>query len=317
MQGYVFRRLGWAVPTLLLVSVWIFVLIHLIPGDVIISKMASAGTIPKANLDAVRHQLGIDRPLPVQYLSWLGGVLHFDAGKSLYFSRPVADLIKDAFPVTIELAVFTMCFAIGIGVPLGVLSAVYHDTKLDHAVRVFSVGGQALPDFWNAIIVILVLSRFFGYLPSIYYAPLWKDPWTNLQQMLLPAAVLGYRMSSSTMRMTRSSLLEVLRQDYIRTASAKGLGRARVIGRHALRNSSIPVITDIGTQFSFLLGGTVVLESLFGIPGLGLLSLQAVLHRDYPLVQGTVLFLGAIIVLSNLTIDTLYGAIDPRMRLRA
>jgi peptide/nickel transport system permease protein len=314
MHAYVIRRLGWGVPTLLLVSVWIFVLIHIVPGDILMTRISQTGAVPKANLDLVRHQLGIDRPLVVQYLSWLGHLVRLDAGNSLYFNRPVVDLIKDAFPVTFELAVFTICVSALVGFPLGVLSAVYHDTPSDQGVRLFSVGGQALPDFWNAIVVILILSRFFGYLPSIYYTDLWKDPLTNLSQLLIPALVLGYRMASSVTRMVRSSLLEVLRQDYVRTATAKGLGRRKVIIRHALRNSLIPVLTDFGTQFSFLLGGAVVFETLFGLPGLGQLSLQAVLHRDYPLVQATVVFLGAIIVFSNLTIDLIYGVFDPRIR---
>jgi peptide/nickel transport system permease protein len=314
MHVYFMRRMLWALPTLFLVSVWIFLLMHLVPGDAIIAKISAAGTVPKENIDAARHELGLDKPLLVQYVSWIGGVLRLDPGTSLWYGRPVLGLLLEALPVTLELAILTMVIATVVGYPLGIISAIYQDSKIDVMARIVSVGGQALPDFWNAIVLIVVLSRFIGYLPPIFYTPFWEDPFSNLQQMLLPAAALGYRMSATSMRLMRSSLLEVMRQDYVRTATAKGLTRRMVIVRHALKNALIPVLTDFGTSFAFLLGGEVVLESLFGLPGLGLLTVQAVLQRDYPLIQAAVLFVSAIIILANVAVDISYGIIDPRVR---
>ncbi|MGD9894230.1 MAG: ABC transporter permease [Dehalococcoidia bacterium] len=314
MTGYIARRLLLAIPTLILSSLVVFLLIHMVPGDVIIAKLSESGTVKPEAIEAARAQLGLDKPIFIQYLDWLWGIVRLDAGTALWSGLPAFDQLWEALPVTIELAVIATIISVVIAIPLGAISAVKQNTPIDHVVRVISVAGIAAPDFWIAVMLIVFLSRVFGYLPPIFYKPLWEDPLTNLSQIMIPALILGYRLAASTMRMTRSAMLEVLRQDYVRTAYAKGLRVKTVIIRHALKNAMIPTITIIGTQLAFLFGGAFIMESLFALPGVGQLTLVAIQRRDYVQIQLNVFFIAVVLMLMNLAVDVAYGWFDPRLR---
>lgn len=314
MATYIVRRLLLAIPTLLLSSMLVFFLIHLVPGDTIVAKLSQAGLVRPEALAAARAELGLDKPVYIQYLHWLWGVLRFDPGNSLWSGVPVITQLRAALPVTIELACLSMLISVLLAIPLGVLSAVRQNTAVDHVVRLFAVAGVAMPDFWIAIVVIVFLSKQFGYLPPVFYKGLTEDPLVNLSQMMIPALILGYRLSAGTMRMTRSAMLDTLRQDFIRTARAKGLRARTVIARHALKNAMIPTLTILGTQFAFLVGGAVIMESLFALPGVGQLTLVAIQRRDYTQIQINVLFIAVMLTLMNLLVDTAYGWFDPRLR---
>jgi peptide/nickel transport system permease protein len=311
---YIVRRLMLAVPTLLLSSMIVFLLIHLVPGDTIVAKLSQAGLVKPEAIAAARDELGLDKPIHVQYLTWLWGVLRFDPGKSLWSGIPVMQQLKSALPVTLELALLSMIVSILLAIPLGVISAVRQNTVIDHLVRVVAVAGVAMPDFWIAIVVIVFLSKQFGYLPPVFYQGPHESLWVNLSQMMIPALILGYRLSAATMRMTRSAMLEVLRQDYIRTARAKGLRGKTVIIRHALKNAMIPTITIMGTQLAFLIGGAVIMETLFALPGVGQLTIVAIQRRDYTQIQANVLFIAVMLTVMNLLVDVAYGWFDPRLR---
>jgi peptide/nickel transport system permease protein len=314
LQEYVLKRLALAIPILLGVSFLVAGLIRLVPGDAILLKLEQAGHVE--NLDEARRALGLDRSFPEQYLSWLAGVLRGDFGTSFTTDRPILPAVLKALPVTVELAVLSLLIAFLLGVPIGVLSAVRQDTWADYAGRLLSVAGLSVPSFWIATLVLLYFSLWFRWIPPITYVPFTENPWANLQQFLVPAAALGGHFSATSMRMTRSALLEVLRQDYIRTAAAKGLGALPVVGRHAVKNAMIPVVTVLGVQFSHLLGGTVIVETIFSMPGLGRLTLDAILQRDYPQLQANVLIVAAMVVLLNVVVDLLYAWLDPRIHYR-
>jgi len=314
MQIYILRRLLFAVPTLLLVSVIVFTLIRLVPGDVLMANLAESGNISPENLQAARRQLGLDKPLYQQYVTWIGGVMRLDPGNSFMSGTPAVGMLRRALPVSVELAILALIVAAAIGLPLGTLSALLHDRPIDHLIRVVAVMGLALPNFWIAIVVIVLMSRFLGYLPPTLYRHPWEDPWTNLTQMAIPAAILGINISATVMRMTRSSMLEVLRQDYIRTARSKGLHQRTIIVRHALRNALIPVLTIFGTTLSFLIGGSVLIEFIFSLPGVGGLTLTAIQRRDYVQIQLNVLFIAVVLIFMNLIVDLLYGWLDPRLQ---
>jgi peptide/nickel transport system permease protein len=316
MQTYILRRLLLAVPTLLLVSVIVFTLIRLVPGDVLVANLAESGNIPKENLEAARRQLGLDEPLFRQYVSWIGGVIRMRPGNSFMSGTPAQEALLQALPVSVELAVLALTIAAVIGLPLGTLSALLHDRPIDHVIRVVAVMGLALPNFWIAIVVIVLMSRFLGYLPPTLYRHPWESPWTNLTQMAIPAAILGINISATIMRMTRSSMLEVLRQDYIRTAWSKGLRQRTIVVRHALRNALIPVLTIFGTALSFLIGGSVLIEYIFALPGVGGLTLTAIQRRDYIQIQFNTLFIATVLIVMNLVVDLLYGCLDPRLHER-
>ena len=314
MQTYILRRLLLAVPTLLLVSVIVFTLIRLVPGDTLMANLAESGNIPKENLDAARRQLGLDKPLPRQYLDWMWGILRLDPGNSFMSGTPAERALIRSLPVSVELAILSLIVAGTLGLPLGTLSAILQDRPLDHLIRFVSVLGLALPNFWVAIVVVVLMSRYLHYLPSTLYRDPWEDPWTNFTQMMIPAAILGINISATVMRMTRSSMLEVLRHDYIRTAWAKGLRTRTVIVRHALRNALIPVLTIFGTTLSFLIGGSVLMEFIFSLPGVGGLTLTAIQRRDYIQIQLNVLFIASVLIVMNLIVDLLYNWLDPRLR---
>ena len=316
MQRYLIRRLLMAVPVLFGLSLAIFASIRIVPGDVIISLTADAGNVPEEQKAALRRKLGLDEPFVVQYVKWAGGMARGDFGTSLWTGTSVRDELRRTMPVTIELAVLALVISIVLAIPIGVISAVRQDTWMDYAGRLFSIGALSMPDFWLGTIAVLYLSIWFGWIPPIGqgYRGLFENPSINLQMLLLPSLILGLRLSASGMRMTRSALLEVLREDYIRTAWSKGLRERSVVMRHALRNSLIPVVTIIGAQLSLLLAGSVVMETLFGLPGMGRLTFDAVRLRDYPQVQASVMVIGTFVVLINLLVDMLYGWLDPRIR---
>jgi peptide/nickel transport system permease protein len=291
----------------------VFVVMRLVPGT-IVDQILSNGDASEEVQASLRSFFGLDQPVYVQYLKYLGGLLTGDFGVSWRARFPAMDMILYALPVTLELALLAAVISMLVGVTFGVLSAVNENTWLDHVVRIVSLFSLSMPVFWQATMVILVLSLTVRWAPLGYVSPL-VDPLGNLSLMILPALALGTSASASVMRMTRSCLLDVLRQDYIRTAHAKGLRERSVVVRHAIKNAMIPVVTILGLQFGSLLGGSVVVESVFGIPGIGLLILNAIGMRDYPIVQGAVIFTAVLFMLTNLLVDVLYGYLDPRIRL--
>jgi peptide/nickel transport system permease protein len=313
MGTYVARRLLLFIPTLLLVSLGVFSLLRLIPGDAVMAQVANSGMVPKANLDAARRQLGLDAPFIVQYLRWLGGIAHGNLGTSLVAKQTVLGQLRRALPVTAELAVLALITSTVVAIPLGVISALKHNTPVDHLARVLAVTGIATPDFFIGTIVILFMSLWLRYLPPGGFANLFEDPVKNLSQMWIPGLILGVRLSAITTRLTRSMMLDVLHQDYVRTAVAKGLQQRHVLMRHALKNALIPVITVMGGQFTALMAGAVVIETLFSLPGIGQLTLASIQARDYTQIQGNVLVFAVLVLLVNLIVDLVYAQLDPRI----
>ena len=314
MWNYIARRVLQGLLVLFLVSFLVFSLVRILPGDAILMQLDQAAAPTPENLEKARQELGLDRPFLEQYRTWMTGVLRGDLGYSLTSRRPVSQELLKRVSLTSHLAVMSLLIALLIALPIGVLSAVRQDTMADYCGRLFAILGLSLPDFWLATVVITFLAIWFRWIPPIGFAPIWVDPARNLSQLLIPAVIIGARLAAVSMRMTRSSLLEVLRQDYIRTARAKGLRERAVIVGHAFKNAFIPVITIIGQQFSVLLGGTVIVEFIFLQPGVGSLMLDAVQLRDYTLIQGAVLFFATVIVVMNLLVDLSYAWLDPRIR---
>jgi len=316
MRTYITRRVLHGLLVLWLVSLAIFSLVRILPGDAVIMQLDQAAAPTPEALKRARQELGLERPFLAQYRTWITGVVQGDLGRSLITRRPVTQELLKRINLTSHLAVMSVIVALLIALPIGVLSAVKQDTMSDYVGRLFAILGLSLPDFWLATVVITFLAIWFQWIPPIGFAPLWVDPVRCLSQLLIPAAIIGARLAAVSMRMTRSSLLEVLRQDYIRTARAKGARERAVIVRHALKNAFIPVVTVLGQQFSVLLGGTVIVEFIFLQPGVGSLILDAVLLRDYTLIQGAVLFFATVIVVTNLLVDLSYAWLDPRIRYR-
>ena len=316
MRTYVARRLLQGALVLWLVSLLIFSLVRILPGDAVIMQLDQAAAPTPEILTRARQELGLDQPFLAQYRAWITAAAQGDLGRSLITRRPVTQELVRRINLTSHLAVLSVLVALLIALPIGVLSAVRQDTVSDYVGRFFAVLGLSLPDFWLATVVITFLAIWFQWIPPIGFAPIWVDPVRCLSQLSIPALIIGARLAAVSMRMTRSSLLEVLRQDYIRTARAKGTRERGVIVRHALKNAFIPVITVIGQQVGVLLGGTVIVEFIFLQPGVGSLMLDAVLLRDYTLIQGAVLFFATVIVLANLLVDLSYAWLDPRIRYR-
>ena len=312
MTAYVARRFLGVIPVLALVAVTAFLLIHLVPGDPAVVMLGNEATA--AQLQNLRVQLGLDRSLPEQFLLWLGQVLRGNMGDSFFLGRPVTQALMERLPATLQLAVLSLVFSLIIGIPAGLIAAVRQNTWWDQFVMATAIGGLSIPSFWLGLAMILIFSVQLGWLPSGGYASLWEDLGQGLRTLILPAASLGFMQAALIARMTRSSMLEVLRQDYVRTATAKGLTHWYVILRHALKNAMIPVVTTIGTAFGVLLGGAVVVEIVFTYPGLGRLVVLAVQRRDYPLVQGALLLTSVIYVAVNLAVDLLYCVFDPRIK---
>jgi peptide/nickel transport system permease protein len=315
MRTYVLRRLIAAAFILVLVSIFVFSMMHLLPGDALLVKLGETGRIPEEQMDELRDEMGIDDPLVVQYVRWIGDLFEGTMGESLiYEGETVSGRIMDALPVTLELGFLAIATALLIGIPLGVLSAVNQDGPLDYFAKIFALLGLSLPQFWIGIVVIIYGTKYLGYVPPQDYVGFFEHPAAHIRQMWIPVLILGYGLSASVIRMTRSTVLEAFHEDYARTARAKGLAERIVVYRHVLRNALIPVITLVGNQTAFVLSGALIIEILFGFPGMGKLALTAIQQRDYTQVQGTALVAGAIIVLVNLIVDLSYGLIDPRVR---
>jgi peptide/nickel transport system permease protein len=314
MQRYVVGRLLLMIPTLLGVAILTFVIMRVVPGDVVVLRYSQSGAVPQEVIDRERKQLGLDRPTHEQFVDWMGDIVRLDFGRSLWTDRPVIEEIKGRFGISLELAILATILATALALPLGVIAAVKQDTWIDYVIRVFSIGGLAMPSFWLGILTILTLVVLFRWAPPLIFVPIWEDPVENLAQLIWPAIVVGYRYSAVATRMTRSSVLEVLREDYVRTARAKGLRETLVIVRHALRNSLLPVVTVISLEFAFLFGGLVVTEQVFNVNGLGKLLVDAVAQRDYTLVQALVLIFAFVFVFINFLVDLLYGVLDPRIK---
>jgi peptide/nickel transport system permease protein len=310
---YLIARLLSLIPTLVGVSVLVFLLVRLIPGTIVEQMLGAEAEVTEALLARLRAFFGLDQPILVQYGQWLAQALRGDLGVSWQVGMPVQQLILARLQVTAELTLGAMLVALVVGIPCGIVSAIRENTVLDHIIRIASLFSLSMPIFWQAAMMILVLSVWFRWAPA-GYVDLAADPAANVRQMILPWIVLGTAVAATLMRMTRSCLLEVMRQDYIRTARAKGLRERVVIWGHALKNAMIPVITVAGLQVGYLLGGAVVTEEVFTLPGIGRLVLWAIYQRDYPLVQGTVLFIAVAFALTNLAVDAIYGYLDPRIR---
>ncbi|MDQ3096775.1 MAG: ABC transporter permease [Chloroflexota bacterium] len=315
MQRYVLGRLLLMVPTLLGVAILTFVIMRMVPGDIVELRYASGGAgVSQELIDQERALLGLDKPMYAQFADWMGGIVRLDFGTSLWTGRSVIDEIAVRLELSIELAVLATLLAIALAVPLGILAAIKQDTWVDYLIRIFSIGGLAMPSFWIGILIVLFLLTVFYWSPPLTFTPLFQDPVANLSQLIWPAIAVGYRYAAVAMRMTRSSVLEVMREDYIRTARAKGNAEWVVVVRHALRNSLLPVVTVISLEFAFLVGGLVVTEQVFNLNGIGKLLVDAVAHRDYTLIQALVLLLASVFVFVNFLVDMLYVVLDPRIR---
>ena len=318
MKTYVARRLLALVPTLFFASLIVFVTVRLIPGDVI-DLMLSQNDVSASKLtrDQLIAALGLDKPMWEQYALWMGGILfRGDFGQSLWQNVPVSELLLARMPITLELGFLALIVALTVAIPIGVYSAIRQDTPGDYVARSFSILMLAVPSFWTGTMVMVFPSIWWGWSPEVRFVPFMEDPIQNLKQMILPAIILGTALSAVSMRLTRTMMLEVLRQDYIRTAWAKGLSERLVVSRHALRNALIPVVTLIGVQAPLLIGGAVIMEQIFVIPGMGLLLLDAVNQRDYPIITGVFFVVGVAVMLLNLLVDLSYGLLDPKVRYR-
>src|SRR5712691_2312900 len=312
MHLYLARRLLLVIPTLFGVTIIVFSLVRLLPGDAVAMLLQDYAYAKDA--DEMRDRLGLTRPYHVQYIEWMGGILQGNLGKSLRSNAPVTDELFNRMPVTAELGLMAMAVGLLIAVPIGVLSAIRQDTGTDYAARSASIGMLAIPGFWLGTRVITLPSIWWQWTPPLRYTKLWEDPGKNLGQMIIPAIILGIALSGTVMRLTRAQMLEVLRQDYVRTASAKGLNERSVVFRHALRNAFIPVLTLLGLEVAILVGGAVVVESVFALPGMGRYLLEGIQYRDYPVIQALNLIFATVIVLTNLLVDLLYAVFDPRVR---
>jgi peptide/nickel transport system permease protein len=313
MRRYIVGRLLLMIPTLIGVAILTFVIMRAVPGDIVALRYAGS-SVPQDVIDQERHILGLDKPMWAQFVDWMTSISHLDLGQSLWTGHSVIDEVQVRVPLSIELAVLATLFAVVLAIPLGVVAAVKQDTWIDYAIRVFSIGGLAMPSFWIGIMMVLVTLTLWGWAPPVVFTPLFEDPIANLAGLILPAIAVGYRYSAVSMRMTRSTVLEVLREDYVRTARAKGLRETLVVVRHALRNALLPVVTVVSLEFAFLIGGLVVTEQVFNLNGIGKLLVDAVAHRDYPLIQALVLLLAAVFVIVNFVVDMIYVVLDPRIR---
>lgn len=316
MHTYVIRRVLEYLPVLFLVSIFTFVILRLIPGDALVAMMGERQGMDAEDMAAARAEMGLDRPIVVQYLSWVGNGLRGDWGESFWLHKPVAAAIKDTLPVSMQLGAMAFVITVIVAVPIGILSAVKRDTFADYAGRLFAISFLSVPSFFIAILTIVFLAKWFQWIPPRGYINPFKDPVANFQQMIFPAIILGLTFSASTMRMVRTTMLEVLREDYIRTARAKGLVERGVIWGHALRNALIPVITYWAVSLSVLITGSVLIEVVFSLNGMGRLTVDAINQRDWPIVQTTILFIVTIVLSINLLLDVLYGVLDPRIKLK-
>jgi peptide/nickel transport system permease protein len=314
---YLVKRFLLMLPTLLGVALVTFVLIRVIPGDVVeLRYSGDRGAVSQDLLDKERARIGLDKPMWQQFATWLWGVVRLDFGTSMWTGAPIWEEIKLRFALSLQVAIMATIVAVILAIPLGVLAALKQDTWVDYSVRIFSIAGLAMPSFWLGIVLILLMLVVFKWLPPMVYTPFWVSPWQNLAQLIWPALAVGYRYSAVATRMTRSAMLEVLREDYIRTARAKGLMQKLILSRHALKNAMLPVMTVVAIEFAFLIGGLVVTEQVFNLNGIGLLFVQAVAHRDYTLLQALVMLVAGLFIVVNFLMDAAYAWIDPRIRYR-
>jgi peptide/nickel transport system permease protein len=318
MASYILKRLLAMVPTLLGVAVLIFVLLRIVPGDVVEARYLAQGSqfVSQDLMNQERAKLGLDKPLWQQFTGWMAGLARLDFGVSMWTGSPISEEIRLRFALSLQLALMASTIATLLAIPLGILAAIKQDTWVDYAVRVFSIAGLAMPSFWLGILMILTMLVVFKWIPPMVFTPFWVDPWLNLQQLIWPALAVGYRYSAVGTRMMRSAMLEVLREDYIRTARAKGLWTKLILSRHALKNAILPVLTIISLEFAFLLGGLVVTEQVFNLNGLGMLFVEAISRRDYTLTQALVMLVATIFLLVNFFVDIAYAWLDPRIRYR-
>ena len=314
MRQYVIKRLLLMIPTLFGVALLVFFLLRVAPGDIVELKYAGSGTFaPKEALDRERKQLGLDKPLAQQFVNWIAGVARFDFGNSMWTGQPITQEIKIRLELSLQLAVMATVVAMLLAIPLGTLAALKQDTWVDYAVRIFSIAGLAMPSFWLGIVIILGFLIVFKWMPPLTFTSFWTDPRANLAQLIWPALAVGYRYSAMATRMTRSAVLEVLREDYVRTARAKGLWERAVVLKHALSNALLPIVTVIGLEFAFLIGGLVVTEQVFNLNGIGMLFVESITHRDYTMTQALVLLVSFAFIFMNFMVDLLYAWLDPRI----
>jgi len=315
MQRYILRRFLLMIPTLFGVAVVVFLLLRVAPGDIVELKYGGVGAyVSKEAMDQERAQLGLDKPLWRQFGDWMWGIARFDFGNSMWTGRPITYEIAIRLQLSLQLAIMATLVAVLLSIPLGTIAALRQDTWVDYVVRVFSIAGLAMPSFWLGILMILGMLIFFRWLPPMFFTPIWVDPWANLSQLIWPALAVGYRYSAVATRMTRSAVLEVLREDYIRTARAKGMWERLILTRHALKNAMLPVVTIIGLEFAFLIGGLVVTEQVFNLNGIGMLFVEAVTRRDYTMTQALVLLVSFTFIVVNFVMDLVYAWLDPRIR---
>ncbi|MFA7665942.1 MAG: ABC transporter permease [Burkholderiaceae bacterium] len=317
MLRYISQRLLMMIPTLLGVAILVFLMLRMMGGDPVEVMLRGEGAnVSQEIIEAERVRLGLDQPVPVQFAKWLGGMMTGDFGVSMWTGKPVAQEIASRLQLSLQVAVMATILAVLIAIPLGTLSALYKDSWIDHLVRVISIAGLAVPSFWLGMIIILTLLTLFHWHPPVMFTPFFENPRENLSQLIWPALAVGYRYSAVATRMMRSTLLEVLQEDYIRTARAKGVFERLVVIRHALRNALLPVVTVVGLEFAFLIGGLVVTEQVFNLNGIGKLFVEAVSRSDFTMVQALVLLVASFFIIINFVIDLLYAWLDPRIRYR-
>lgn len=315
MRRYILKRLLLMIPTLLGVAVLVFLMLRVAPGDIVELKYAGTGTFaPREAIERERAEFGLDKPLWQQFINWMWGIVRFDFGNSMWTGRPVIHEIAIRLELSLQMALMATIVAILLSIPLGTLAALKQDTWIDYAVRIFSIAGLSIPSFWLGIVIILGFLIIFKWLPPLTFTSLWVDPKANLTQLIWPALAVGYRYSAVATRMTRSAVLEVLREDYVRTARAKGLREKVVLVRHALKNAVLPVITVIGLEFAFLVGGLVVTEQVFNLNGIGMLFVESIAQRDYMIVQTLVLLISFVFIFVNFLVDLVNACLDPRIR---
>lgn len=318
MRTYILRRLALFIPTAFGVSIFIFLMLHVIPGDyataLLIGGRTSQFVATEEDFERVREQLGLNGSLVEQYVRWAGNFVRGDFGTSWSNRRSVLDRMKPRIALSAELAALAIGLALIIAIPGGIIAAVRQNTRVDYLLRSVSLGFESAPNFWLALLLILTLLWAFDWIPTISYAAPWEDPWKNFEALVFPALIVGARSSAGMLRMTRSSVLEVLREDYVRTANAKGLERPKVLFVHVLRNALLPVVTLAGFEVVILMGGLVVIEQVFNLPGIGKLLVQAIAGRDYPVIQAIIMFVALIVLVANLVVDILYSWFDPRIR---
>jgi len=315
MLRYTIRRFLLMIPTLFGVAVLVFVLLRAMPGDIVELRMLmDGGQVSPEALATERARLGLDQPLLYQFYHWITGIMVGDFGTSMWTGRPVINEIGSRLGLSLQVAIMATVLAVAISIPLGTIAALYNNTWIDHVIRTFAIAGLAVPSFWLGMLIILGLLFTFNWIPPLTYTPIWEDPVRNISQLIWPALAVGYRYSAVATRMTRSTLLEVLQEDYIRTARAKGVYERLVLSRHAIRNAMLPVVTVIGLEFAFLIGGLVVTEQVFNLNGIGKLFVETVTRADYTMVQALVMLVAAFFILVNFVVDLLYAVLDPRIR---